>query len=172
MEAAPIAAPIWASTSVRGCWWSRTLTRLPTMANASQMTQSCERTAQVPLVSRSVSVCLSVSQCPSKGLATTERSRKRSGLSGELARAGRLGERSIGLLPAGLSCPLGIRLDPSSNRPRWMHVAGISKSGVAATHLPTKALQYFLGGDVCVFALAVRRVVENIHKVIRNLYWS
>lgn len=80
-----------------------------------------------------------------------------------------IGEGGIGLLPACLSCRLGIRLYPPSDRPRWMHIAGIPECAMTASHLPTKALQYLLGSDIAIFALTVRRVVEDIDEVIRNL---
>lgn len=81
----------------------------------------------------------------------------------------RLGERGVGFLPAGLPGRLGIGLYPSSERPGWMHVAGVAKNAVTAVHPPTVALQDFLGGNITILSFFVCRVIENVDEVVRDL---
>lgn len=80
-----------------------------------------------------------------------------------------LGKRSIGFLPAGRPCRLGIGLYPSSERPGWIHVAGVAEDAVTAIHPATVALQNLLGGNVTILALFVCRIIENVDEVVGDL---
>lgn len=80
-----------------------------------------------------------------------------------------LGERSIGFLPAGRPCRLGIGLYPSSERPGWIHVAGVAKDAVTAIHPATIALQDLLGGNITILAFFVCRVIENVDEIVGDL---
>lgn len=80
-----------------------------------------------------------------------------------------LGERSIGFLPAGRPCRLGIGLYPSSERPGWIHVAGVAEDAVTAIHPATIALQDLLCGNVTILSFFVCRVIQNVDEVVRDL---
>lgn len=81
----------------------------------------------------------------------------------------RLGKRSVGFLPAGRPGRLGIGLYPSSERPGWIHVAGVAKNAVTAIHPATIALQDLLGGNIAILSFFVCRVIENVDEVVRDL---
>jgi hypothetical protein len=85
------------------------------------------------------------------------------------ARIRGLGERRIGFLPAGRPRRLGIGLYPSSERPCWIHVAGVAKDTVTAIHPATIALEDLLGGNIAVLSFFVCRVIENVDEVVGDL---
>lgn len=50
-----------------------------------------------------------------------------------------------------------------------MHVAGVAKNAVTAVHPATIALQDLLCGDITILSFLVRRVIENVDEVVRDL---
>ena len=80
-----------------------------------------------------------------------------------------LGERSVRFLPARRPCRLGIGLYPSSERPCWVHIAGVAKHSVTTIHPATIAFQDLLGSNIAVFSFFVCWIIENVDEVVRDL---